>query len=449
MSTRVKDVAGQSLIVLFFIKPTIDLFWAQHAELGALAISPLHLVGVLVFFYFGFLQIRYPGGITAHARLFQLFIVINVISVVVALFYSEPRYLKIIDLFLRVLDSYIIFRVAYNAGLRQKYMDHYRFLGAIALGASIAVLINLLAMIFGFGGAFVTQKVSQVIVRDQGLYYDPGVLGNIAVFNLVFVAYVYKEIPKKLLHWRVLSLAMVPIDLYMVYISVSRAAVLLVAVFGVIYLGMVQKGIRRVTTVVFLLTLLAIGSAFLGHGVETFEARFESEKQALSDTERPGAYVTDDRISFGSFEGIGNNRVRLWALTLDNFLKSEPMEIIFGNFFKRSTSHSDYFDVLTRNGVLGLFIYVGLLMSIWVQTLRLTLRQNEKDKSLINVLAFTLISLYIVYAFPFRPLAYTTTAWYMWAIIGFCLAKHTVLQRERRAAKLAQRMRKPEVVDLT
>src|SRR3989304_4980673 len=215
MSTRVKDVAGPSLIVLFFIKPIIDLFWGQAAEFGTIAISPLHLVGVLVFFYFGFLLIRYPGAMTSHARLFQFFIFINVISVIVGIFYAEKQnIIKVIDLFLRVLDSYIMFRVAYSAGLRQQYGDHYKFLGAIVAGTSIAVLINLFAIIFGFGGTYIIQRVGHEIVREHGLYYDPGVLANIAVFNLVFVAYAYKQIPKRLLHWRMLSIMMVPIDLY-------------------------------------------------------------------------------------------------------------------------------------------------------------------------------------------------------------------------------------------
>jgi O-antigen ligase len=209
-----------------------------------------------------------------------------------------------------------------------------------------------------------------------------------------------------------------------VYISVSRAAVMLLAVFALIYVGLVQKGSQKVTTTVFIVVAIFVTSAMFASQFEQFNARFSSEIQVLESADSPEPAVTDDRVSFGRYEGLGSNRVRLWAVALDRVLQRSTAEIVFGSFFESSPSHSDYFDVLTRNGFVGLFVYVLMLLLFWKSTLFLVIRRGiSNDEKVIHALAFTLITLYIIYAFPFRPLSYTTTAWFMWAMIGFSFAR--------------------------
>jgi len=437
MSARVKDIAGQSLIVLFLVKPIIDLFWAQYMMVGALHISALHVTGVLVFFYFGFLLLRASGSAPRYGLVFMVFIILHVISISVGLFYTTtPNLIKVIDLLLRVLDSYLIFRVAYNAGIKGRYETHYKFLWAVVIGTSIALVINTLAIIFGFGGGRVVERGVQSFFREQGLYYDPGVLALVATFNIIFIAFLYKQLPKGKPLSRLFLTVMVFVSLYMVYISVSRAAVLLLAVFALIYVGLVQKGFQKLTAIVFIAVAIVVSSAMFGFQVEQFRARFTSEIQVLEGADSPGPAAADDRVSFGRFEGLGSNRVRLWAVALDRVLQRSTVEITIGSFFESSPSHSDYFDVLTRNGFVGLFVYVLMLLLFWKHTLSMALRRGiSNDDKVIHALAFTLIALYIIYAFPFRPLSYTTTAWYMWAMIGFSFARArlSALEPQRKA----------------
>lgn len=432
MSTRIKDLAGQSLIVLFLIKPTIDLFWSQYLTLGPLHISALHVTGVLVFLYFGFLLFRTSNSAPRYGWLFVSFILLHLVSISVGLFYSTNiDTIKIIDVLLRVLDSYLIFRIAYDAGINGRYEAHHHFLKAVVIGTSIALAVNTLAIILGYGGGREVIRIDEQFVRQQGLYYDPGVLALVAVYNIIFIAYLFKQMPRGRYLYRLLMIGMIFISLYMVYVSVSRAAVLLLAVFSMIYIAFVQKGSQKVIAIAFIAITIVASSAMFGLQAEKFQARFESEISTLTSDNTQSAPTAGDRISFGRFEGLGSNRVRLWAVALDRVLQRSTVEITVGSFFESSPSHSDYFDVLTRNGIIGLLIYVLMLLLFWKRTLSMSLRRGlSYNDKVIHALAFTLITLYVIYAFPFRPLSYTTTAWYLWAVVGFSFARMRLSLRE-------------------
>lgn len=433
------NIFAGSLIGLFMIKPLIDLLWSQYVVVGGKAFSPLHVVGVIVFVYFGLLALRLPRK-PIYGGVFLLFIAVNIASASYGLLFS-PRYdlIKFADIFLRVVDSYLIFHVAYGAGMKFNYLDHNRFLGAIAIGSSVALIINLFAIIFGFGGEMVVERGAEGFTRAQGLYHDPGVLALFATFNLIFLAFLYKLIRRAKIFWKLFSFIMIGIDLYMIYISVSRAAIVLLVAFAFIYLTLAQRGVRRLATMAVFAVAAFVVLALLDVGFERFTARFQSEIQVLAeDDNTQGASVSLDseHVSFGKYEALGSNRVMLWALAFNQYLEGDTFELLLGSFYKSSASHSDYFDVLTRNGAVGLLLYLGLLVMIWRRTLLLSVAKVPEPERLVHVLGFTLITLYILYAFPFRPLSYTTTAWYMWAILGFSMARYTHMQAAARMARV-------------
>lgn len=436
--TQAANVFAGSLVGLLMLKPLVDLLWSQHVVVGGRAFSPLHVVGVIVFVYFGLLALRLPRK-PVYGGIFLIFIAINIVSASYGVLFS-PRYdlIKFADVFLRVVDSYLVFHVAYGAGMKHDYSDHNRFLNAIVIGSSIALVINLFAIIFGFGGETVVERGAEDFTRAQGLYYDPGVLALFASFNLIFLAYVYKRIPRAKVIWKMLSLVMIVIDLYMIYISVSRAAIVLLVAFSLIYLTLAQRGVRRLATMAMFGAAAFVLLALLDVGLERFSARFQSEIQVLTEENDQDGSVSSsssDRVSFGRYEALGSNRVRLWAIAFDRYLEGDTFELLLGSFYKSSPSHSDYFDVLTRNGAVGLLFYVGLLVTIWRRMLLLSVAKVPETERLVHVLGFTLITLYILYAFPFRPLSYTTTAWYMWAILGFSLARYTRMVTAARQAR--------------
>jgi hypothetical protein len=53
-----------------------------------------------------------------------------------------------------------------------------------------------------------------------------------------------------------------------------------------------------------------------------------------------------------------------------------------------------------------------------------------------DVLSFMLISLYILYSIPFRPLGYTTLAWFMWAVLGYAFGRRYWAAREEQSRKV-------------
>jgi O-antigen ligase len=258
-------------------------------------------------------------------------------------------------------------------------------------------------------------------VREFGLYHDPGTLSNIALYNIIFTSFMYHLMPRKNPAWLIYSSVTVIISLYLIYIGLSRAVFIQMIVFGLIYVGIFRRGLGKFVTVFFVGLVIALG-AILGLDYGRYTQRFQSEIIVLTDSEQVSRTKQDKDVDLGAMERLGSNRGQLVAYALDDILKRPAWQVMVGNFTE-SPSHSDYIDVLSRNGVIGLLIYLLLLFFIWLKTFSLLTSGRGKPGWAMDVLAFALINLYILYSIPFRPLSYTTLSWFMWAVIGYAFGR--------------------------
>lgn len=418
----------KSLLALFLVKPVIDLFWGQYFTVGGKALSPLHITGFLIFIYFGILRLSYPQYTAPYASVFRLFIIVNLLSAVTSIFFVDsPQYLKVVDILLRLLDSYLIFNIAYILGMTKQYESYVPFIRAIFIGAAIAAIVNVVAIVMGFGAHLSADVVGATLARQQGIYSDPGVLGNAGLYGFIFAIVLFDIAPKKSLLLKLFCIGISPVFLYLIFISLSRINLVLVFVFGLLYVSIYKKSIgSKLTAVIFAISIIVFGSAVLNLDYGSVAARFGSEISVLSAEEQEYASTSEGRVSFGKYEQLGNNRVMLWAIALDHILHRDVLELMIGNFYKSAPSHSDYFDVMFRTGIIGLILYLLLLFLIEIRLFRLAMSQGDKKYQYVYFLGFALMTAHILCAFPFRPLSYTTTAWYMWTMLGFALARMKV-----------------------
>ena len=408
-----------SLIVLFSIKPAADLLWAESFfTIAGRPISLLHVMGVLVFVYFGrylFTDIRHSAP---YAGLFKLFIAWNVVSIVFTSFYAEISLIQIVDLLLRIVDSYIVYNVAFFAARGNVEHDQYRIIKAVSIGTFVALVINLLAIKMGYGGI---KLSSNMTLREHGLYHDPGTLSNIALYNLIFTSFLYHLLPKKKPVWLIYGAITSVLSLYLIYLGLSRAVMVQLVVFGLIYVGIFKKGLGRFATLSFMAVVIVAG-ALLGLNYGRYTQRFQSEIMVFENPQELEHAKQDKDVNFGIYERLGSNRGQLIAYALDDFLKRPPAQQAIGDITV-SPSHSDYIDILSRNGFVGLLIYLVFLFMIWRKTLMLIVTGTKQQGWAMDVLAFTLFNLYILYSVPFRPLSYTTLSWFMWAVIGYSFGR--------------------------
>ncbi|WP_141698913.1 hypothetical protein [Candidatus Marithrix sp. Canyon 246] len=413
------------LIILFLIKPTIDLTWTFRVSLPGISISPLHVAGLFVLIFFGIQYLKNTDITAPYAIIFAIFIIVNIISVIIGLFFYKFTIMGIMDIMIRILDSYIIYNVAFLAGTLDRNINYNKLIKAIMIGSSIAVIINLIAIKLGYGGIKDGAASINSDLRESGLYFDAGGMSNVALFNIIFTVLFLHLLEKKTkiikkLFWYIFCLTIIVICVYVIFLGLSRSVMLQLVLFTFCYILLVQKAAGKIV-LSSLIVIVVMGGLIQGSTYDRLLARFQGDMQVFEESEEDVVEETEG-VSLGKYEQLGNNRGKNWALALNSLIDRTVIEMILGNF-RGTAAHSDYLDVLSRNGIIGLILYLSLLFGLFSKTLALTLiGRTGEQHDMIHIWAWMLITLYIVYALPFRPLMYTTTAWYMWAMLGFSMA---------------------------
>ena len=417
-------IITSALIILFLVKPSIDLTWMFRIRLGGISISPLHIAGLVILIYFGIQYIKYTQNNTPYSIIFTIFIIVNIISIIIGLFFYRFNIMATMEIMILISASYIIYNVAFLAGTIDRNINYHKLIKAIIIGSGIAVFINFIAIKLGYGGAKVGAQEALNGLRESGLYYESGTMSNVAQFHIIFTVlflHLLEKNIKKLyiFFWYIFSFTTIAICLYVIYLGLSRSVMLQLTMFIFFYILLVQKATGKII-MSSLIAIVVMGGLIQGDTYDRLLIRFQGDMQVFEDNDE-NYIVEEEGISLGKYEQLGNNRGKNWAEALTSIIDRTVIEIILGNF--RSThAHSDYIDVLSRNGIIGLIIYLFLLFALFFKTLGLTLIRSGKQHDIIHVWAWMLITFYIIYSLPFRPLLYTTTVWYMWAMLGFSMA---------------------------
>jgi O-antigen ligase len=415
MPRPIKDNVGRVLIGVFLIKPIIDLFPGAALWWGPLRLAPTTIFGALVFA----LLVPYVFGRRRHAppfgRIFEAFLIVNALSIVVGIISgSNLGLVGTINMILRILDSYVIYTVAFVAARRYAYDDVTPVVTAIVVGSTIVVVLNVVAVSFGITG-FVRQAPTDVSVygslRQRGLYYDPGSLANVAFFSLVFTAFRFHLARANKALWLAFALIVIFADLYLIAASKSRAVIIELGIFGLVYMVLYQRAWGKLAAPVVVGGIILLGTVFFKTTYEEIFLRFETDVAALEDTSGSEAGVTTSGdVSLGKYAGLGSNRGALWAAALTEILQRPLGVLLIGDFSADARAHSDYIDVLGRNGIIGLILYVTIMVGLALKALGYARSTPRGHDRIVHFMAFTLALCYLLYAIPFRPLMYTTRA---------------------------------------
>jgi hypothetical protein len=444
----IQDRIGRSLIVLFLVKPLIDLGYFLSFWVGRIRLAPTTVAGLLICIYFAAFRFKGSRFTPPFIRVFEAFLVINLVSILLGLVLSDnPSLNAVLVLVLKILNSYVIFFAAYTAATTYQYEDVTPFVRAIVIGSSVAVISNLVAIGTGFGGSK-AGPAEYSHLRETGLYYDAGVLANHAFFDLVFAIFWLHLQRRKTVLWLLFIGFLVVTDLYLIAASKSRSVMIELAVFSVIYVWLFHKRFGKILAPLCGAAVVAIAVLIFDIDTEELFVRFEGDVAALQSDEGAGTVSTTGEVSLGQFEGLGSNRGALWAGALTEIAHRPAHEILFGDFFSTSIAHSDYIDVLGRNGVIGLVLYLVLLAGLLRNVFLATRRKLPDRERIVHIAAFILLVCYVLYSLPFRPLSYTTSAWYMWLMLAFSLAGTTNMQiRQALARRDSLRTQAPAIPD--
>ena len=422
------------LILLFLAKPTIDLLWAFSTPLAGFRVGPLQIAGLIVFLYLFFALISTPKLKTPNLGLLIVFVILNFMSAIFGfIFHNYFNIQGVLNLFFRIMDSILIYGAAFAVGRRNRISDWEDIVKAIVIGVGIAIILNQFAIATGFGGGMKVGAASALSdLRERGLYYDPGGLAIIALYGFIFISYALKHLKLKLTVLAV-SAAGLLCSLGLIVAGNSRSVYLLVSFYLVGFvLGFGKLGQKALYGLALAAIVFLVGSyALVNH--ERLTARFEGDVAAVNNLTED--FAEGKEISEDDLAALGSNRGRNWIISLEWIMQRDLIEFMFGNFIS-TPAHSDYLDVLSRNGLIGLILYLFILASFLLKTFKGAMTNQPREVHSIHMLAFLLLAIYLLYSIPFRPLSYTTTAWYMWATIGFSMAYLRAAALENRADKL-------------
>jgi len=418
------------LVLLFLTKPTIDLFWNYTVEFAGFNVGPLHITGIFVFFYLSYLLIVIPNNNAPCFKLLIIFVALNFISAVFGFtMHDEFEIQGILNLFFRVMDSVVIYGAAFALALRNEEKDWTQIVTSIAIGVGIALILNHIAIAAGYGGGMKVGAASMhSSLRERGLYYDPGALAIVALYGFIFISYTIKSIKLGLfkLSFCVISLLS---SVYLMVSGLSRSVFILLAFYIVSFFVVFGKTKEKAFYILAIAAVIVVAATYSLVNYERLTARFDGDIGAVENITEDVS--TGKGVSTKDLAALGSNRGRNWIISLEWIFQRGPIELMFGNF-KSTPAHSDYIDILSRNGILGLTLYIFILFSFLTTTFKALSTSNKDDYYYLHVLSFVLIAIYILYSIPFRPLNYTTTAWYMWTALGFSMAQVRLARRKRR-----------------
>lgn len=411
----------QSVCALFIIKPLIDLLWFTRMPYLGISLSPGHLVGGIVAIAGVTILLTRMQYRPFEHTLFLVFILSYIASMMwTTQFGGRLSVSHCGDHLCRVVDSLAFLHIGFLIGLRKRETEGIAILKSMLIGNSIAMSLNAAAILLGFE---VAVDYGNANVRTNGLYYDPGVLAINAVQNTVFALYLASGTRGMRRH--LLLIGMPAMSGLLIWNSVSRSGILLFGMTFAIYSGTFKRGVSKATSFATICIAIIATIVLLAPDMSVLNRRFDTEQFALEQISKEGmgelGFITPDKFSLGNLKYLGSSRGEVIARALGEVFR-RPVELQMFGYFNSQSSHCDYVDILARNGFIGLTVYLLLLFCVWSKMYRCVIGVRRSVQRIVAGTAFCLITLYILYSFPFRPLAYTTNSWCMWCLVGWSLA---------------------------
>ena len=378
-------------LTLFLVKPFIDMTVNVNiiGEFNALEISGVFSALLLLIKYLN-KPISYPTfneiwiWIFIGLQIFSFFLNVSVDTR--SIFISTKVYLK-------MLNSYLIYFMA-AIEMFENFKKRVNLIKVIWLTTLAAGVITILVFALGLSNFDTTRGV----VRYNGLYNDPGTPSYLSVICLLFCNLYFSITLKKPNHFfkflKVLTLGVTGVILV---ITMTKSALVMFLIYVIMWYGIYEKHMFLI------IPALAI-SIYLSFSLsDDLNTRFETEIN----------YV-DSGGDADAAKSIGTGRVNRWETLFDVYFNElGPVNQLFGTS-KHWMAHNQYIAYLMQVGIVGLTIFLIFLIRFIVKLF--TIYHKTHNPSVFA--AYTLLIMYVFYAFTVHPFDYTTLLWYLMILLS-------------------------------
>lgn len=376
--------------VLLIIKPFIDITVNSViiGDFNALEISGALVFGVALIKY---IQLNDKTRLFNHSVIW-LFLSIHLLSFALALNNSDQTWLNGAKYFLRLFNSYFIYFLA-ATDLMRNHENRTRVYFTLWYTIFAAGIITIVIYFSGLSNSDTTRG----LVRYNGLYNDPGTPSYLAVICILISSLCMDILGKKLLViYRLLYYITWASSLFILYITLTKSALLMFVVFLFLWFGMHKRQFYLIIPTIIIAAYL---SFTMISGVST---RFETEVNFIEQGDSETA------------KSIGTGRVNRWENLLDQFQTEfdAPTKLIGTS--KNFAAHNQYIAYLMQIGIIGLFVFLLFIFRFLTRLYRIySITHNPQVFA-----AFALLIMYLVYAFTGHPFDYTTLLWYLMILLS-------------------------------
>lgn len=403
-------------------KPLIDLTWNYGINLGGAKLSLLAVSGAMVAVTGA--RVALSGRVKANSIviLFYLFICCFFVSFLLS-DYPISKSMRVVDQLLRLMGNVAMLFFGLVFAARRSLTGFATIIQSVWIGINAAIFVNIVGMTLGWD----SYGTSDGMDRINGLYYDAGVLGLIAVQNFAVCLYLpslqgtaRRKIPQWMIYGSLLA------SVVLMGMTISRIAIVLAGISMAVYVFMFSRtaGFQQAAFIF----LLGTGGILYAFSENEFSRRFSAESEMLSQGVKQEVTFNRGSIDLGDFQRFGSNRGKVIEDGLNEYLQGSFTAQLFGDF-KFRTTHSDYVDILGRFGFVGLAVYLSLLSNaLFALYRRSKIIGKRYEKALVS-LAVSFLFMYNCYSIPFRPLWYTTNSWYVWLFVGLVLGQRNGVLR--------------------
>lgn len=397
------------LLTLLILKPVIDVAWDVNLfAIGSVSINVLKLTGFLIpLLCVMFLLTTRKSLMISRLNIgVLLFIAANVISVMIYLAntFDPGRTLFSISIHvLRILNGALIYLIV--PLVFDEPDDQWLLIRTMFYSTLFPSVLSTLTYFTGQANITIGQEVE----RFAGIYHDPGGMSITAFIGLTSsLLYLSTDHPRNPKHpmTKIMILAMVLINVWLLYITYTR----MMYVVTLVFLGLwITIRYRKGLLVLLATPLLVFGLIT----TEEFQQRNWKEIKAYE------AYQNRENSDF-FLQYSGGGRVMVWSNAIDMIEEYDLSQLALGTG-RLMPLHNEYLDLLVRTGLVGLMIFLFMITSLGAYLWRRYRTHENEMAGTVALFSLLLIVSFAIMGLTGYTVSQTTFGIYMWSMVAIAL----------------------------